>query len=190
PTGQADVADSQFLGNLNLDNEYGPTAVDRPHILTLTANYDVPRTKGLKLSGVFRARSGTPFSLRNTTFDNDRNGSTQNEYLAPGTYSGAAADATAPHAIPLTVDYKGGRAGGRNPGFAQVDLRAGYRIRIGGDRTLDLFLDMFNLTNRANFAALGGNQQDQRQSASFLRLLDVSDEGPTRTAQLNIRYGF
>lgn len=49
---------------------------------------------------------------------------------------------------------------------------------------------MFNLTNRANFATLGGSQQDQRQPASFLRLLDVSDEGPTRTAQLNIRYGF
>jgi len=190
PTGQADVPDSQFLGNLNLDNEYGPTSVDRPHILTVTANYDVPRTRGLKLSGVFRARSGTPFSLRNTTFDADRNGSTQNEYLAAGRYSGAAPDANAPHAIPLTVDYKGGRGGGRNRGYAQFDLRAGYRIRFGGDRSLDLFLDVFNLTNRANFATLGGSQQDQRQPASFLRLLDVSDEGPTRTAQLNIRYGF
>ena len=76
PTGQADAADSQFLGDLNLDNEYGPTAVDRPHILTLTGSYDVPRTGGLKLSGVFRARSGTPISLRNTTFDHDRNGLT------------------------------------------------------------------------------------------------------------------
>ena len=72
PTGQADAADSQFLGDLNLDNEYGPTAVDRPHILTLTGSYDVPRTGGLKLSGVFRARSGTPISLRNTTFDHDQ----------------------------------------------------------------------------------------------------------------------
>lgn len=190
PTGQADTPDSQFLGDLNLDNEYGPTTVDRPHILTLTGSYDVPRTGGLKLSGVFRARSGTPFSLRNTTFDHDRNGSTQNEYLPAGTYSGAGPDATSPHVIPLTVDYKGGRAGGRNPGYAQFDLRAGYRIRIGGDRTIDAFLDVFNLTNRANFAALGASQQDQRLPATFLRLLDVSDEGPTRTAQLNFRLGF
>jgi hypothetical protein len=190
PTGQADTPDSQFLGDLNLDNEYGPTAVDRPHILTLTGSYDVPRTGGLKLSGVFRARSGTPFSLRNTTFDNDRNGSTVNEYLPAGTYTGAAPDANAPHAIPITVDYKGGRAGGRNPGFAQFDLRAGYRIQLGGGRTLDAFLDVFNLTNRANFAGLGANQQDQRQPASFLRLLDISDEGPTRTAQINVRFGF
>ena len=189
-TGQAEVADSQFLGDLNLDNDFGPTGVDRPHILTLTGSYDVPRTGGLKVSGVFRARSGTPFTLRNTTFDNDRNGLTANEYLAAGTYSGAAPDASAPHAIPLTVDYKGGRAGGRNPKYVQADLRTGYRIQLGGGRTLDAFLDVFNVTNRANFAGLGANQQDQRQPASFLRLLDVSDEGPTRTAQINVRYGF
>ena len=152
PTGQADTPDSQFIDDLNLDNEYGPTAVDRPHILTLTGSYDVPRTGGLKLSGVFRARSGTPISLRNTTFDHDRNGLTANEYLAAGTYTGAAPDAAAPHAIPYTVDYNGGRAGGRGPGYVQVDLRAGYRIQLGGGRTLDAFLDIFNLTNRANFA--------------------------------------
>jgi hypothetical protein len=187
PTGQADVPDSQFIGDLNLDNEYGPTSVDRPHILTLTASYDVPRTGGLKLSGVFRARSGTPISLRNTTFDRDSNGSTNNEYLAAGTYTGAAPDANAPNAIPYEVEYAGGRAGGRGPGYAQADLRAGYRVRIGGDRTIDMFLDVFNLTNRANFA---NPSIDQRLPATFLRLLDVSDEGPTRTAQLNFRFGF
>jgi hypothetical protein len=190
PTGQADTADSQFVDQLNLDAEYGPTAVDRPHILTLTGSYDVPRTGGLKLSGVFRARSGTPFSLRDTTFDNDRNGLTANEYLPAGTYSGAEPTTSAPNVIPITVDYKGGRNGGRNRGFAQADLRAGYRIQLGGGRTLDAFLDIFNVTNRANFAGLGGAQQDRRQTASFLRLLDVSDEGPTRTAQINLRYGF
>ena len=187
PSGQADTPESQFLGDLNLDREYGPTTVDRPHILTLTGSYDVPRTGGLKLSGVFRARSGTPISLRNTTFDNDRNGSTQNEYLAAGTYTGAAPDASSPNSIPYTVEYNGGRAGARGPGYAQFDLRAGYRIQLGGGRTLDAFLDVFNLANRANFA---NPSVDQRQPATFLRLLDVSDEGPTRTAQINIRYGF
>src|SRR5688500_2566481 len=122
PTGQTDDAVSQFLGDLNLDNEYGPTSVDRPHILTLTGSYDVPRTGGLKLSGVFRARSGTPFTLRNTTFDNDRNGFTTNEYLPAGTYSGAPPDANAPPASTLPVGYKGRRAGGRNPEYIQTDL--------------------------------------------------------------------
>ena len=187
PTGQADASDSQFMDDLNLDNEYGPTSVDRPHILTLTGSYDVPRTGGLKLSGVFRARSGTPISLRNTTFDNDRNGLTGNEYLAAGTYTGAAPDANSPNSIPYTVEYNGGRAGGRGPGYRQFDMRAGYRFQLGGGRTLDAFLDVFNATNRANFA---NPSTDQRLPATFLRLLDVSDEGPTRTAQINIRYGF
>jgi hypothetical protein len=187
PTGQTDTAESQFLDDLRLDNDYGPTAVDRPHILTLTGSYDVPKTGGLKLSGVFRARSGTPITLRNTTFDHDSNGLTNNEYLAPGTYTGAAADALSPNAIPYTVEYDGGRAGARGPGYAQFDLRAGYRLQLGGARTLDLFLDIFNATNRANFA---NPSVDQRLPATFLRLLDVSDEGPTRTAQINVRFGF
>ena len=187
PTGQADTADSQFLGDLNQDLEYGPTSVDRPHIVTLSASYDVPRTGGLKVSAVYRARSGTPFTLRNTTFDHDRNGLTANEYLDAGTYTGAGPDANAPNAIPYTVDYKGGRAGARGPSFQQFDFRAGYRIRLAGGRTLDAFLDIFNLTNRANFANPAG---DQRLPATFLRLLEVSDEGPTRTAQLNFRFGF
>lgn len=187
PTGQADVPNSQFLGDLNLDNDYGPTSVDRPHILTLTGSYDVPRTGGLKLSGVFRARSGTPLTLVDSSFDLDRNGNFNNEYLPAGTYTGAAADAAAPHLIPYTVDYNGGRAGGRGPGFAQFDLRAGYRIQLGGARTLDAFLDVFNVANRANFA---NPSVDRRLPATFLRLRDVNDEGPTRTAQINLRFGF
>ena len=58
---------------------------------------------------------------------------------------------------------------------------------MAGGRTLNAFLDVFNLTNRANFANPAG---DQRLPATFLRLLSTSDEGPTRTAQLNFRYGF
>ena len=186
-TGQAEQADSQFLGDLNQDREYGPTSVDRPHIVTLSGTFDVPRTGGLKVSGVYRARSGTPFSLRNTTFDHDRNGITANEYLEPGNYTGAGPDASAPNAIPYSVDYKGGRAGARGPNYQQLDVRAGYRIRLAGGRTLDAFLDIFNLTNKTNFANPAG---DQRLPATFLRLVEVSDEGPTRTAQLNFRFGF
>jgi hypothetical protein len=187
PTGQADQADSQFIDNLNQDREYGPTNVDRPHIVTLTGTYDVPRTGGLKVSGVYRARSGTPFSLRNTTFDHDRNGLTTNEYLQPGSYTGAGPDVAAPNAIPYPVEYKGGRNGARGPNFHQIDFRAGYRIRLNGGRTLDAFLDIFNVTNHTNFDNPAG---DQRLPATFLRLVEISDEGPPRTAQLNFRFGF
>ena len=119
-TGQAAQSNSQFLDDLNLDTEVGPTTVDRPHILTVSGSYDVPRTGGLKLSGVFTARSGTPFSLIDTTFDHDRNGLTANEYLPAGTYLRVGDK-------DYTVDYKGGRNGGRGPNFQRLDLRAGYR---------------------------------------------------------------
>jgi hypothetical protein len=153
----------------------------------LTGSLDVPRTGGLKLSAVYRARSGTPLTLVDSSNDFDRNGNFNNEYLPSGTYTGAGPDIAAPHIIPYTVDYKGGRAGGRGPGYAQFDLRAGYRFQLGGARTLDAFLDVFNVTNRANFA---NPSTDRRLPATFLRLRDVSDEGPTRTAQINVRFGF
>jgi hypothetical protein len=186
PTGQADQANSQLGADLNLDNDIGPTNVDRPHILTVSGTYDVPRTGGLKLSAVYSARSGTPFSLIDSTFDLDRNGFTANEYLPAGPYTG-----TGPNAYP--VDYKGGRNGARGPNLQRIDLRAGYRIRLAGNRTIDAFLDVFNLTNEANFAnpltPNSGTASDRRQP-TFLQLTGRSDESPTRTAQLNFRFGF
>jgi len=180
PTGQGVIAESQFLGDLNLDKEIGPTNVDRPHILTVIGSYDVPRTGGLKLSAVYTARTGTPFSLRDTTFDLDRNGSIQNEYLPAGTYSGTGEDA-------YTFDYKGGRNGGRGPNFQRLDFRAGYRFRLAGGRTIDAFLDLFNATNEPNFA---NPNLDRRLTATFMRITQTLNESPTRTAQLNLRYGF
>jgi hypothetical protein len=179
-TGQGDRSDSQFLDNLNLDKEVGPTNVDRPHILTVLGSYDVPRTGGLKFSAVYSARSGTPFNLRDTSLDADRNGSTLNEYLQPGSYSGTGEDA-------YTVDFKGGRNGARGPNYQRLDLRAGYRFRLAGGRTLDAFLDLFNATNEPNFANPSG---DRRLMATFLRITQVLNESPTRTAQLNLRFGF
>jgi hypothetical protein len=176
-TGQGDSAISQFLGDLNLDRDVGPTAVDRPHILTISGSYDVPRTGGLKVSAVYSARSGTPFSLIDSRTDLDRNGSTANEYLPAGTYSGAGEDG-------YTVEYKGGRNGGRGPNYQRLDFRSGYRIRLANGRTMDAFLDVFNLTNEPNFGTPSGD----RRQATFLRI--TSSGAPPRTAQLNLRFGF
>jgi hypothetical protein len=190
-TGQADPAISQFLDNLNLDRDVGPTNVDRPHIVTLSGSFDVPRTGGLKVSGVYSARSGTPFTLIDSTLDADRNSFTTNEYLPAGTYSGTGDDA-------ITVDYKGGRNGARGPNYQRLDLRLGYRFRLPGGRTLDAFLDLFNATNEPNFAnpinvttnTNNVNASDRRLASTFLKLTQTLDESPTRTAQLNLRFGF
>ena len=62
----------------------------------------------------------------------------------------------------ITVDYKGGRNGGRGPNYQRLDLRMGYRIRIGGGRTIDAFLDLFNATNEPNFANPSRNNSIDR----------------------------
>ena len=149
----------------------------------------MPRTRGLKLSAVYSARSGTPFTLVDTTFDADRNSFTTNEYLPGGTYRGTGEDA-------LEVDYKGGRNGARGPDYQRLDFRAGYRIRLAGGRTLDAFLDVFNLTNEPNFAnptnlaANNVNAADRRLTGTFLTITQTLNESPPRTAQINLRYGF
>ena len=181
PGGQGDPSDSQYLDDLRLDREVGPTNVDRPHIITVSGSYDVPRTGGLKLSAVYSARSGTPFSLRDTSLDYDQNGDVDNEYLPAGAYTYTTGDRDYP------FEYKGGRNGGRGPNYQRFDFRAGYRFRMGNGRTLDAFFDLFNATNEPNFSTPG---TDRRLTATFLRISSTIDESPTRTAQLNLRYGF
>ena len=65
-------------------------------------------------------------------------------------------------------------------------MRAGYRFRLRGSRTLEAYLDVFNLTNEPNFANPTG---DQRHPL-FLVLQSIVNGGPTRTAQLQLRYAF
>ena len=66
-----------------------------------------------------------------------------------------------------------------------LDIRGGYRFGLPGGRTLDAFLDVFNVTDHVNFASPSG---DLRIPATFLKLTSII--GATRTAQLNVRYGF
>ncbi|MBI2222488.1 MAG: TonB-dependent receptor [Acidobacteria bacterium] len=170
----------QVLDDLNLDLNEGPSNQDQRHNLVISGQALVPRTGGLTVSWVARALSGTPFSLFNSTIDSDRNG-TQAEPLPAGSYSGTGSDA-------FTVeDYRSERNGARGPGFFKLDLRLGYRLKVGGpDRTLDLFADVFNVTDRVNYANPSGNQA----STLFLVLTGYSTSTTPRTLQVGVRYGF
>lgn len=182
-SGNNEIIDTQVGDQLNLDQMDGPTSVDRPHIFSVNGTWIVPRTKGLLLSGVVQARSGTPFTLTDSTFDLNQNGRFEDEYLPAGTYSGTGENA-------FTVESDGGRRGARGPNYMIANLRAGYRVRLGGERSLDLFLDVFNITGRANFAnpTTSGGISDRRLT-NFLLLRELED-GVTRTAQFNVRYAF
>jgi hypothetical protein len=172
------VNDFQVLDDRLLDLNEGPTNFDRRQTLSLSGRLDLPQLKGVTLSATARLMSGSPFSLFDSTFDNDRNGVLMDP-LPAGTYSGAGENG-------ITVENDGGRNGAYGPGFMQIDLRSGYRIRLGQNRTVDLFGEVFNLTNRANF----NNPSGDMRSGNFLIPTALRGGGFPRQLQLGARLGF
>ena len=157
---------------------YGPLDTDRRHNLTVNGRLEVPHTKGLTVSALFRYMTGRPFTIMDSTVDADRNGILFDP-LPPGTYSGVGTTA-------ITAESEGGRNGAYGPDYAQLDVRIGYRIRPGKGRTLDLFLESFNLTNRSNYT----NPPSDKRLPTFLVLNGLVAGGFPRQVQLGIRLGF
>lgn len=168
----------QLLNDLRLDLNEGPTDFDRPHNFVFSGSAVVPRTHGLIFSTIVRYVSGTAYTIQDTTLDNDRNGILF-EPVAAGTYSGTGTNA-------ISVENKGGRNGARGPSFFQADARLGYRIRVG-ERKVELFGEVFNLTNKANFANPNG---DVFSASTFLRTLTLRAGASPRTAQFGARFEF
>ena len=179
--GQTDTPQLQVGTNLNLDQYYAPANVDRRHTAVISGRVEIPKTRGVTFSGVLRMLSGTPFTIQDTNVDPDQNG-VLFDPLPAGTYSGTSVDSL------QNVENKGGRNGARGPGFMQLDMRLGYRAKLGARRTIDIFGEVFNATDHANFTNPSG---DRRNTADFLRLAGlVATSGFPRQAQLGLRLGF
>lgn len=175
----APASNFQVGTDLHLELNEGPTDFDNRHNLTVSGTALIPRTGGLNVSWVARALSGRPFSLLNGDVDPDLNGIAA-EPLPAGSYAGNGKNA-------YTLDsYKAERNGAYGPGFFGLDMRFGYSIPVGGPRRLELSADLFNLTNRTNFANPTGNQA----SAQFLLLTAYSTSYTPRKAQLGVRFEF
>ena len=167
----------QVLAEKNLELNEGPLDTDRRHNFTLSGRIEVPRTKGLTVSGLFRIMTGRPFTVHDSNVDGDRN-NISFDPLPAGTYTGEGANA-------ITVENKGGRNGAYGPNYAQLDARVGYRVRVGAARTLDLFAEVFNVTDRSNFINPSGDRR-----VSFLVLNGLVAGGFPRQLQLGARFGF
>src|SRR5262249_5217412 len=107
---QADKNLYQVMTNLNLDASNGPTNVDRRHILSIGAQYDVPKTGGLSLSTTTRYMSGAPFTIYDSSIDADKNGELVDPVPA-GVYGG---NPNNPDAL-QNVKYAGGKNGAYGP---------------------------------------------------------------------------
>jgi hypothetical protein len=169
----------QVLDDLNLNLNEGPTNFDRRHNLVISGQALVPKTTGVTVAWVARALSGTRFSVVDSTTDPDRNG-TFAEPLPAGSYTSTTGR------NPYTADVTQERNGATGPGFFQLDLRLGYRVRPGSGRSLDLFADLFNVTNRANF----DNPSGDRLSTNFFNLTTLRAGAVPTTLQLGVRFEF
>ncbi len=168
----------QKLAERNLDLNYGPLDTDRRHNFTINSRLEVPHLKGLTVSALFRIMTGRPLTIFDTNVDADQNGILFDP-LPAGSYSGAGDNA-------ITVKNDGGRNGAYGPSYAQLDARLGYRVRMGGVRTLDLFAEVFNLTNRSNFT----NPSGDKRLSTFLVPNGLVAGGFPRQLQLGVRMGF
>jgi hypothetical protein len=172
----------QFLTDLRLDRRWGPSPVDRRHIFSASGRLYVPGSGGAAVAATVRYMSGAPFTLFDSSIDADRNGELDDP-LPAGSYSGMT-----PNAL-TNVTYAGGRNGTYGPDYLQLDLRVGWH-RALPKSALDLFVDVFNVTNRTNFDNPSQNNRDRRLSGTFLVLNQLSGGGVPRQAQVGIRYAF
>jgi len=102
--------------------------------------------------------------------------------LLAGTYTAISPTAR----NPFEVEAEETRNGATGPGFFQLDLRAGYRLQRMQGRTLDAFVEVFNVTNRANFE----NPTGDRRSTDFLNLTTLRSGAVPTTVQLGLRFAF
>jgi hypothetical protein len=181
--GQGDTPQLQTLSDLHLAEYEAASGQDRRHNLTVSGRMEIPKTRGVMLSGTLRMLSGSPFTIQDTTSDSDRN-RINFQPLPAGSYT--PFPAAGEYVYP--TESTGGRNGAVGPGFVQLDLRLGYRARLGGRRTLDVFGEVFNATDRANFSNPDG---DRRVPADFLRLTSLfGGAGFPRQVQFGVRLGF
>jgi outer membrane receptor for ferrienterochelin and colicin len=165
----------QKLNEPNLGRNEGPTDFDRPHDFVFSGSWRVPRTGGLTLATVVNYISGRSFTIQDTNFDVDQNGILFDP-LPAGKYSGTGRNA-------YSVFNKGGRNGARGPDSFLMNLRVGYRVPVR-IVDLELFGQIFNVTNRTNFATPSGD----KRSTNFLVLTELA--GNPRTGQIGATIHF
>lgn len=186
------TATFQLLDDLRLNLNQGPTDFDRRHNFVFSGLYQIPRTRGLIVSTVIRALSGTPFTIFDSRVDTDQNGILFDP-LPAGSFASTRAF---PNGESLAFDFEnqGGRNGARSPGFFSADLRLAYKYnfteRIRGGFTFEIF----NLTNRTNYVDTSGdflgtitNGNSVSGNSNFLVPLGASTP---RTLQLGFRVSF
>jgi hypothetical protein len=158
-TSKADVESGDWnMASNDYDRslDYSPTNDDARHRLSLTGVVDLPL--GFQLSTIFYYRSGLPYSI---TVGSDANGD--------GIWS----------------DYPGTdhRNSARGPDYYSLDARVSKFVNLGDRFSVQLFAEMFNLTNRVNYY----NPDGDMGSSNFGKYSSAMDP---RLIQFGMRINF
>jgi outer membrane receptor protein involved in Fe transport len=172
------------MPQLNLDD---PRNVDRPspwhrdHNLVGSWSWAVPRTSfggssdGLYFTGTFRYMSGNHYTLEQVT-----RGDNNQRLVAPaGSYT-----ANIDSDIALTTEFDGKQNGATMPDFARVDFSFRYAIPVHQDWSLTFLADIFNVTDRVNWANAGSTL------VTTTALLIPTDVHQPREYQFGVRFEF
>lgn len=153
---------------------------------------------GWQVSGIFTATSGFPF----TVSSNNRLTHPLNRGLArPDLIEGGNANPIlgGPDRYFDPTQFVPQRRGfygnvGRNtligPGFAKLDLSVMKNFKLGGQRTVQLRVEGFNVTNRTNFGLPARNLFDSRGRRIGSAGRITRTVTPARQVQLALRFGF
>ncbi|MGV3520133.1 carboxypeptidase regulatory-like domain-containing protein [Luteitalea sp.] len=186
----------------------GPSNFDRRHVLALYYIYDLPFFReqntllsnilgGWQISGSTFMRSGTPFTVGQTSQDiagvgdvgfgqpwSQTGNASVNYVLYDGTPGSVALD-TNVFVRPANGTFGNSpRNAYYNPGEMQWDLALFKNFNVGGSRRVQLRAEAFNFLNHPN---LGGITSDPL-SGNFGRI--TSKDGNRRDVQLSVRFQF
>jgi carboxypeptidase family protein/TonB-dependent receptor-like protein len=161
--------------DLDPRSDYGRANFDNRHQVSASVNATLWR--GLGAGAVFSYYSGFPI---NEIVGTDVNGDRDNfDRPVKG-----LDDATRAIVSPVDANGMAIRNGIDGENVILLDLRSQYIFNLARKSTLGLFWEVYNATNRVNFANGTGN----RRSSNFL--VPVATSRPPRTMQLGIRYTF
>jgi hypothetical protein len=196
---------NQVLPNVNsgyvnpddIDYDYGACDSDRRHLFNLSASAETPRFENAavravasnwRLSGIFRAYSGSPFSVTVTT-DPARTGigGQRASQMLDDPYGAKTLTSylnTAAFASP-TVGTLGdqGRNGVYGPGQRTIDLSLVRSFRFNGNHRIEARIESFNALNWFRW----NNPVNNFNNVQFGR---ITSAGDPRIMQFAVKYEF
>jgi outer membrane receptor protein involved in Fe transport len=171
-------------GSYSLENEKGRSDSDQRHRLVVAGASRLP-WGSVWLSGQMQLASGLPFNVT-TGRDDNLDGITSDRPQGVGRNTGASTDLDVVNAIRTNptvglppVDSL------KEPVFWQIDLRVWKPFAYkGGDKTGNVYLQVFNLLDRFNAGLIEGRVTARNFGQPITQL------GPPRTVEFGVMLGF